>query len=86
MYRLCLVVSICTVHVFDSALIAASVSEVMTVSHEFVTEFIEMYHENSLLRKVKSKDYSDQVKEIVLRMFDSQVTRNRTASSKEQIV
>lgn len=71
---------------FDSALIAASVSEVMTVSHEFVTEFIEMYHENSLLRKVKSKDYSDQVKEIVLRMFDSQVTRNRTASSKEQIV
>jgi hypothetical protein len=72
--------------VFDSALIAASVSEVMTVSHEFVTEFIEMYHENSLLRKVKSKEYSDQVKEIVLRMFDSQVTRNRTASSKEQIV
>ena len=71
---------------FDSALIAASVSEVMTVSHEFVTEFIEMYHENSLLRKVKSKEYSDQVKEIVLRMFDSQVTRNRTASSKEQIV
>jgi hypothetical protein len=52
--------------VFDSALIAASVPDVMTVSHEFVTEFIEMYHENSLLWKVKSKEYSDQVKKIVL--------------------
>jgi hypothetical protein len=29
---------------FDSGLIAASVSDVMTVSHEFIAEFIEMYH------------------------------------------
>jgi hypothetical protein len=72
--------------VFDIALIAASVSDVMTVSHEFVTEFIEMYHENSLLRKVQNKEYSDQVKEILLRTFDSQVTRNHTAAIKEQIV
>lgn len=71
---------------FDIALIAASVSDVMTVSHEFVTEFIEMYHENSLLRKVQNKEYSDQVKEILLRTFDSQVTRNHTAAIKEQIV
>ena len=46
----------------DSALFAASVSDIMTVSHEFVSEFIEMYHENSLLWKVKCKEYSDQVK------------------------
>ena len=70
----------------DSALFAASVSDVMTVSHEFVTEFIEMYHENSLLWKVKCKEYSDQVKKTVLQTFDSQVTRNHTEASKEQIV
>jgi hypothetical protein len=34
----------------------------MTVSREFITEFIEMYREKSLLWKVKGKKYSDQVK------------------------
>jgi hypothetical protein len=48
--------------VFDSALIAASVSEVMIVSHVFVTEATELHHENSILWKVKSKEYSDQIK------------------------
>ena len=66
MYRLCLVIGICTVHIFDSMHFAASVSEVMTVSHVFATEITEMQHENSLLWKVKSKEYSDKVKKIVL--------------------
>jgi hypothetical protein len=58
----------------------------MALSHEFIAKFIEMYHENSLLWKAKTKDYSDQVKKIVLRTFYSQVTRKHTAEIKEQIV
>lgn len=45
-----------------TALIATSLSDVMTVSRKFITEFIEMYREKSLLWKVKGKKYSDQVK------------------------
>jgi hypothetical protein len=44
----------------------SKLSDVMTVSHEFIAEFFEMYHENSLLWKVTSRDYSDQVKKILL--------------------
>jgi hypothetical protein len=58
----------------------------MTVSGEFIAIFIEIYRENSLLWKAKTKDYSDQVKKIVLRTFESQVTRNHTAARNEQIV
>jgi hypothetical protein len=47
---------------FDSALIAASMSDVMTVSHELIAKLIEMYPGNFLLWKVTNKGYSDQVK------------------------
>lgn len=71
------VVSVCTVLVFDSAIIAAIVAD-MTVSRAFITKFVEMYRENSCLWKAKSKEYCDQVKKYCLRTFDNQVTRNRS--------